>query len=268
MTVEVSDSFVELPGGSVFVRVWRVAPPKGDPIVLLHDSLGSVEQWRDFPEALAAATAADVIAYDRLGFGRSTERSQRPSVDFVTEEAVTVFPVLRRALGIDRFSLFGHSVGGAMALVISASQKDGCNGVITEAAQAFVEPRTLAAIRSAKVQFCHPDQFEKLVKWHGDKARWVLDAWTEVWLAPAFSSWNIDRYLAEVTCPVLAIHGELDEYGSVEFPRRITSKVVGPAELVILDHCGHIPHRERRDDVLRLAAAFLERCSTRRGQTI
>jgi pimeloyl-ACP methyl ester carboxylesterase len=263
MPAKVLDSFVELSGGSVFVRAWSEARSQGDPIVMLHDSLGSVEQWRDFPDALAAATATDVIAYDRLGFGRSSERLQRPSVDFVTEEAVTIFPALRRALGIDRFSLFGHSVGGAMALVIAASQNESCNGVITEAAQAFVEPRTLAGIGAAKAQFCHPDQFAKLVRWHGDKARWVLDAWTEVWLSPAFSSWNIDRYLAEVACPVLAIHGELDQYGSVAFPRRITSMVGGPAELVILDHCGHIPHRERRDEVLRLASTFLKRCMTR-----
>jgi pimeloyl-ACP methyl ester carboxylesterase len=146
-----------------------------------------------------------------------------------------------------------------MALVIAASQSKACDSVITEAAQAFVEPRTLAGIRSAKAQFCRPDQFEKLAKWHGDKARWVLDAWTEVWLSPEFLSWNIDWYLNMVTCPVLALHGDLDEYGSVEFPRRITSKVKGPSELAILNNCGHIPHRERKEEVLRLTSTFLQR---------
>jgi pimeloyl-ACP methyl ester carboxylesterase len=145
-----------------------------------------------------------------------------------------------------------------MALVIAASQNEACHGVITEAAQAFVEPRTLAGIRSARAQFCDPDQLEKLARWHGDKARWVLDAWTETWLSSEFSSWSIDRYLIKVTCPVLAIHGDSDEYGSVEFPRRITSKVQGPSRAVILDDCGHIPHRERRAEVLRLASSFLE----------
>jgi pimeloyl-ACP methyl ester carboxylesterase len=261
VSVEVLDSFVEVPGGSVFVRCWSVSHGKRHPIVILHDSLGSVEQWRDFPDALAATTSTHVIAYDRLGFGRSTQRSQRPSVDFIFDEAVTFFPAMQRALGVSGFTLFGHSVGGAMALVIAASQSEACDAVITEAAQAFVEPRTLAGIRSAKAQFCHPDQFERLVKWHGEKARWVLDAWTEVWLSPEFSSWNIDWYLDKVTCPVLAIHGDLDEYGSVEFPRRIARKVRGPSELAILNHCGHIPHRERRDEVLRLTSTFLQRCA-------
>jgi pimeloyl-ACP methyl ester carboxylesterase len=259
MSAGVFDSFVEVPGGSVFVRRWSAGHSERPPIILLHDSLGSVDQWRDFPDALAAATSTQVIAYDRLGFGRSTHRSQRPSVDFVSDEAVTFFPPIQRALGITRFSLFGHSVGGAMALVIAALQSAACDGVITEAAQAFVEPGTLAGIRSAKAHFCDPDQFEKLAKWNGDKARWVLDAWTEVWLSADFLSWNIDRYLDRVVCPVLAIHGDRDEFGSVEFPRRIAGKVRGPAELVILSNCGHVPHRERRQDVLSLASTFLER---------
>ena len=259
MSAGVLDSFVEVPGGSVFVRRWSAGQSNRPPIILLHDSLGSVEQWRDFPDALSAATSTPVIAYDRLGFGRSTPRSQRPSVDFISDEGATFFPPIQRALGITRFSLFGHCVGGAMALVIAALRSEACDAVITEAAQAFVEPRTLAGIRSAKAHFRDSDQFEKLAKWHGDKAQWVLDAWTEVWLSPEFLSWEIDRYLDEVVCPVLVIHGDADEYGSVEFPRRITGKVKGPSELVLLGNCGHVPHRERRQDVLRLTSAFLER---------
>ena len=258
MRTEVLDSFVEVPGGSVFVRRWRLPGSRRSPIILLHDSLGSVEQWRDFPPALAEASARDVIAYDRLGFGRSTRRTERPSVDFVFDEAATFFPVIQRALRLNRFALFGHSVGGAMALSIAAARSEGCDAIITEAAQAFVEPRTLSGIRAARAQFDDPAQFERLAKWHGEKAGWVLDAWTGVWLSPDFLPWNLDEQLAQVTCPVLAIHGELDEYGSAEFPRRIASRVNGPSKFVILDGCGHVPHRERTDEVLRLTASFLE----------
>jgi pimeloyl-ACP methyl ester carboxylesterase len=121
MRTQVLDSLVEVPGGSVFVRHWRVRHSDRPPIILLHDSLGSVDLWRDFPAALAHATTRPVLAYDRLGFGRSTPRSERPSVEFIAEEAETCFPALQRALGIPRFALFGHSVGGAMALVIAAA---------------------------------------------------------------------------------------------------------------------------------------------------
>jgi pimeloyl-ACP methyl ester carboxylesterase len=260
VTTEVSDSLVEVPpDGDVFVRRWSLGSSSDLPIVLLHDSLGSVDQWRDFPGALAATTGREVIAYDRLGFGRSTPRLERPGIDFIEAEAATFFPAVKRGLGISRFTLFGHSVGGAMALAIAASDSESCAAVITEAAQAFLEPRTLAGIRSAKAQFADSGQFEKLIRWHGEKARWVLDAWTEVWLSPEFSSWDLDQQLTKVTCPVLAIHGELDEYGSVEFPHHIARSVEGPAELAILRQCGHVPHRERREEVLRLASSFLAR---------
>jgi pimeloyl-ACP methyl ester carboxylesterase len=145
-----------------------------------------------------------------------------------------------------------------MALAIAALEGEACEAVITEAAQPFVEPRTLAGIRSAREQFGDPGQFEKLAKWHGAKAQWVLDAWTEVWLSPEFSSWSLDRHLSRIKCPVLAIHGDLDEYGSVEFPRRITSGVKGPSQLAILNRCGHVPHRENREEVLRLTSSFLQ----------
>jgi len=257
VNIEIRDSLVEAPGGRIFTRRWSLDQSNRPPLILLHDSLGSVDQWRDFPEALVKATARPVVAYDRLGFGRSTPRSQRPSVDFVREEAETFFPAVQRALGIPRFVLFGHSVGGAMALTIAASRSEACDAVVTEAAQAFVEPRTLSGIRSARAQFSDPKQFERIAKWHGEKARWVLDAWTEVWLSAEFASWRLEPYLANVTCPVLAIHGELDEYGSPEFPRCIASHVSGPSQLAVLTGCGHVPHRERREEVLRLTASFL-----------
>jgi pimeloyl-ACP methyl ester carboxylesterase len=257
--MEITDSRVRVPGGSLFVRRWHTLHPAHPPIILLHDSLGSVEQWRDFPGALALAAGRDVVAYDRLGFGRSSPRAARPSFEFIEEEARSYFPAVRQVLDSAQVTLFGHSVGGAMALVIAATSPDGCDAVITESAQAFVEARTLSGIRSARGEFAEPAQFNKLTRWHGDKAQWVLDAWAEVWLSSEFSNWSLDAHLSRVRCPVLAIHGDQDEFGSVEFPRRITNGVAGPSELVILEHCGHVPHREQKDEVLRLAAGFLDR---------
>ncbi len=241
------------------MRRWNPGGNPRPPIVLLHDSLGSVEQWRDFPEALAGATGMEVIAYDRLGFGRSTPRPERPPVDFVTDEARRFFPALKGALGLTRFALLGHSVGGAMALAIAAAEHAGCVAVVTEAAQAYVEERTLEGIRAARAEFDRPEHFARLSRWHGAKARWVLDAWAEVWLSPGFRSWSLDEQLPAVICPVLVIHGDRDAYGSVAFPRRIARGVGGPCEPAILEGCGHVPHRERREEVLRLAATFLGR---------
>lgn len=257
-TGEFVDARVKVDGGDVFVRRWHNERGQGRaPIVLLHDSLGCVELWRDFPAALAGSTGRDVLAYDRPGFGRSDPRKGLPSPDFVAEEAA-VFSAIRRAIGLSRFALFGHSVGGAMAVAIAAGLGDVCEAVVTESAQAFVEERTLAGIRAAKAGFAGPGRLDKLVKWHGDKALWVLDAWTEVWLSPGFASWNLDPWLERLACPLLAIHGDRDEYGSVAFPERIARLARGPSELAILADCGHVPHRERQDEVLRLVARFLQ----------
>lgn len=253
---DLSESIIDVPGGGVFTRRWSVPGSQRSPLLLLHDSLGSVEQWRDFPAALAVATSRSVIAYDRLGFGKSSPRVERPSPGFIEEEAVVVVPALLEALGIERFVPFGHSVGGGMALTIAARHGARCEAVISEAAQAFVEPLTLAGIREAQRQFADPAQQARLVRWHGDKAPWVLDAWTQVWTSPAFRDWTLDHELERITCPVLAIHGEHDEYGSLAFPRRIAGGVKGPARLAILP-CGHVPHRDQRDEVLRLVADFL-----------
>ena len=255
----IKESWLEIDGGSVFLRRWAGSEKDSPPIVLLHDSLGPVEQWRNFPDELAVRTARDVIAYDRLGYGRSSALLNIPTPFFIRAEAQKIFPSIVDALGLDRYILFGHSVGGAIALSIAAFDTPRCAAVITESAQAFVEERTLTGIRMAKEQFQDNERLEKLVRWHGDKAGWVLDAWTEVWDRPDFADWSLDEELTGVTCPVLAIHGDMDEFGSIAFPHRIVQGVKGPAEVAVLENCGHVPHRERTDEVLSLVSSFLGR---------
>lgn len=125
--------------------------------------------------------------------------------------------------------------------------------MITVSAQAFVEERTLAGIARAKRQFEDPTQFARLTRYHGDKAQWVLDAWTETWLSPAFANWSLFEVLPRVTCPVLAVHGESDEYGSHRFPERAS----GPAAALVLENCSHIPHREQPEALLDAIDRFL-----------
>ena len=253
------DHWIHLPAGRLFVREWpgadaADAPP---PLVLLHDSLGSVELWRDFPARLREATGRRVIAYDRAGFGRSDARTEPPSFDFVAEEATTWFPRLREALGVDRFALLGHSVGGGMAVHIAAHHADACTALATIAAQAFVEARTLDGLRAARVSFAEPGALERLARYHGDKAPWVLAAWLDTWLDPAFAGWSLAPVLPAVRCPVLALHGELDEYGSAAHPRLIGELAGGPATVQILPGAGHVPQREQPGDVVRRVAEFL-----------
>ncbi len=254
-----TDHGVVHPRGRLFARQWRAdgVDSAGAPVVLLHDSLGCVELWREFPALLAAATRRRVIAYDRLGFGRSDARIGRPSKDFVAEEAVDIFPTLREQLDIGRFAVVGHSVGGGMAVEIAARASADCEALVTMSAQAFVEDRTIAGLRVAQAQFEDPRQVERLAKYHAAKASWALDAWLGQWLDPAYASWSLAATLPRVACPVLAIHGEQDEYGSAAHPRRIVDGVIGPARLEMLPGVGHVPYREQPDLVVRLIADFL-----------
>jgi pimeloyl-ACP methyl ester carboxylesterase len=260
MTVRSSEHWVSTEQGKLFAKAWM---PPDQPlgtnaaILLFHDSLGCVDVWRDFPEKLAMATRRAVVAYDRLGFGRSDPYPGSLPAEFMRDEAATSVPRLREQLGIDAMIAFGHSVGGAMAVAAAVRFSDRCVALVTEAAQAFVEDRTLAGIRAAQAAFQEPSEFERLERRHGPKAQWVLDAWTKTWLAPAFQHWSLDDDLRQVRCPTLAIHGDQDEYGSLRHPERIAGLTSGPAKTVIVPACGHVPHREQPERVLREIAQFL-----------
>jgi len=253
------DAWVQGAGGRLFVRLWSPEVDKGlAPIVMLHDSLGSVELWRGFPAALCAATGRSVVAYDRLGFGKSDENPGTLSTEFVAREAETGFAAVKRQLGIGRFVLLGHSVGGGMAVNCAARFPEDCVAVITESAQAFVEDRTVQGIKEARELFSDPEQVDRLKKYHADKAKWVLDAWIESWLHPAFASWSLEPVLPQMTCPALVIHGVEDEYGSTRHPELIGALAGGGAQLEIMADTRHVPHREREDAVVARIVRFLE----------
>ena len=246
--------YLERPQGQIYVKRWMVDQNNSlnnAPIILFHQSLGSVELWRDFPAQLALATQRDVIAYDRIGFGQSSVQAHSLELNFIEQEVQDTFSFLFDAVAM------GHSVGGGMAAVCAAWYPFNCVALITESAQAMVEDVTLAGIRKAKVNFKNEKFFNRLAKYHADKTQWVLDAWTETWLNPASAAWCLDRYLAQVCCPVLSIHGEQDEYATLAQPQRFVERVQGPAELCIIPECQHFPHQEKSEQILQVIKQFL-----------
>lgn len=253
-----SEALVPTPAGRLYARRWHADGAGGRaPVVLLHDSLGSVALWREFPEQLAAATGRDVIAYDRLGFGRSDPHPGRLAADFVAQEVQAGFAPVHRALGLDAFVALGHSVGGGMAAMVAAAYGTQCQALVTESAQTFVEDRTLQGIRAARDDFAKPGQLQRLARYHGDKAAWVLSAWVDSWLSPEFAGYRLDQALARVHCPVLAIHGERDEFGSLVHPENIRQWGAGPVETEIIAGGGHVPHRELPGRITERIARFL-----------
>lgn len=266
--IDTRDAWIPTPQGRLHARHWSAGDGDGDgraPIVLFHDSLGSVALWRDFPERLVRATGHSVIAYDRLGYGQSDRQPGAQGLGFVLEEARVGFPAVRDAFGLDEFILFGHSIGGGMAIACAAAFPDACRALVVESSQLFVEPHTLAGIRDAEAFFARPGQLDRLAKYHGDKAAWALQAWIGTWFDPGFADWNLDAQLAQLRCPVLAIYGDQDEYGTLAHPARIERGLKTQMTLRVMEGCGHFPHREQGDIVADATARWLERECLRRN---
>lgn len=242
----------------IFVKQWIPAQISSSiPMILLHDSLGCVTLWRDFPAQLAQATGRHVIAYDRWGFGQSSERHEDIDIGFIALEAQQGLNAVIEALDLNQYILVGHSVGGGMAISAAAKKPDACQAVISIGAQAFVEKQTMAGIRAAKATFKDPAQLERLAKYHGARAKWVLDAWTETWLSEAYQGWTLEPALKQIQCPVLAIHGELDEFGSVKQPQLMVDLVPTASVCHIIAGAGHVPHKENPETVLTVIQDFL-----------
>jgi len=245
------------PHGPLYGQVWQGDADKL-PILMLHDSLGAVSLWREFPQQLANATGRTVVAYDRAGFGRSVQRTQPMAASFIADEAYEGIVPVMQALGLERVILLGHSVGGGMALAAAAALPEHVAGVVTMAAQTFVEERTLQGIRDAKIAFAQDGQIDRLARYHDMRARWVLDAWIETWMAPDYADWSLEAVLSQIKVPVLALHGQNDEFGSEQHPQMIVDLSGGAARMLMLEGIGHMPHREATARVLAEIGAFID----------
>lgn len=256
--ITTTEQYIDIESKQIYLKRFQpLISTNKAPIILLHESLGSVALWKDFPAILAKETSREVIAYDRLGFGLSSALTTKLADDFVWQEAQDGFAVLIQSFDLDQFIVLGHSVGGGMALGVAATYPKQCQAVISLSAQAAVETVTLDGIQAAKINFQKPELYQRLAKYHAEKTQWVLDAWTETWLSPSFAHWNLDQVLARVHCPVQVIHGAEDEYASLAQPERIASQVQGHSELCILNDCGHFPHQQKAADVVDMINRFI-----------
>lgn len=248
--------------GDHALRVQRLtirAEPGGPTLVCLHDSLGCIPTWRDFPARLAERLQLDAIVFDRRGYGGSSPFPPTPRTSrYLDEEAQALGPMLS-ALGVSSAVLFGHSDGGSIALIAAAVHPDLVRAVITEGAHVFVEEVTLAGIRGARETLRTTDLRDKLLRHHGDRTDGVTSAWIDTWLSPQFKDWTIEAYLPRIVCPVLAIQGADDEFGTEEQVRSILNGVGGPSESLMIPGVGHTPHRDAGDAVLDATAAFLSK---------
>jgi pimeloyl-ACP methyl ester carboxylesterase len=235
----------------------RPADAPGTTLIFLHEGLGCISQWRDFPLAVSLATRLPAVIYERRGYGNADPLDAPRSARYLHEEALQSLPEVLRQLQIDDAILIGHSDGGSIALIFAAVWPEKVRGIITEAAHVFVEEVTLAGIREAVRIYTSTDLPDRLSRHHGSNTETAFRGWSDTWLSPAFRDWNIEEYLPGVRCPVLAIQGRDDEYGTSAQIEAIVSGVSGPAEPLIVADCGHVPHLQARERVLAEMTRFI-----------
>jgi pimeloyl-ACP methyl ester carboxylesterase len=235
-----------------------IGSPSRSPLIFLHEGLGSIRQWRDFPQRVAATTGLPALVYDRYGYGQSDILAEpRRTVKFMHDEALIALPELLSSLKLEKPILIGHSDGASIAL-IHAGAGHAVRGVVAMAPHVFIEPVCLSSIRKATQAFETTDLPQRLGRYHRD-VRKTFYGWADVWLDPEFEGWDIrDDYLPGLRCPVLAIQGHDDEYGTMAQLDEIERRVKGPCELLKLDNCGHAPFRDRPDAVVSKVSAFVK----------
>lgn len=240
--------------------------PEGAParptLVFLHEGLGSIALWRDFPTRLCERLRLPGLVYDRWGHGQSEPLDRARDLRYLHDEAELFLPAVLETAGVVEPVLIGHSDGGTIALLYATRFPDRAAAVVTEAAHVFVEDLTVAGIQAAGRAFAESDLPVRLARYHGDRTDRLFRAWHDRWLSPDFRAWNIEAELATLTCPALVLQGAADQYGTPAQVEAIARAVAGPVETVLIPAVGHTPHQEAADEVLGLTATFLRRALT------
>lgn len=247
---------IDVKGKKLYIEHYN--PFEGRPtVIFLHDSLGSVQLWRDFPAKLSEAVQCNTLAYDRLGYGKSYPMltHERP-INYMELEADLLNDVLIE-MNLDNVILFGHSDGGTIALITAAKYPEKVKAVICEAGHIFVEEVTLKGVYDAWEAYKTTNLAERLQKYHGDKVEMLFKAWTETWTRDDYRTWNIEYLLKDIKAPLLFIQGEADEYGTLDQVEKTVTQVSGSAEKYIIPGIGHTPHKEAQDLVIQKSEAFI-----------
>ncbi len=265
MTLGVEFVPLDWRGQTVDIEVqWVGVPDAHAPcMVFLHEGLGSVAMWRDFPDRLCQAAGMRGLVYSRPGYGQSTARTADVhwQPDFMHRQALEVLPALLSAVGVDAEKqppwLFGHSDGGSIALIYAAQHPAQVAGAIVVAPHISVEAVAIASIQKARMAYLETDLRERMQRYHADpdSAFW---GWNDVWLSPGFRPWRIDDQLASIVCPLMAVQGTDDEYGTLEQIRGIAHQVP-QCELLELPDCRHSPHKDQAELLIRAVTLFIQR---------
>ena len=256
------DGVLDIEGLSIEYRK-LFGTKSGPTIVLLHEGLGSVATWRDFPELLCNMTGLSVFLYSRTGYGNSSPVRLPRSIDFHSDEAVSVLPKVLVAAEIGRCILVGHSDGASIAIIYAGANCLGhqAERLILLAPHIFAEEKCVSAVEQAIKSYEDGKLRKALRKYHGKNTECAFRGWSGVWTDLEFSRWSIEQYLSFIKIPVLAIRGEDDPYNTAIHLNAISERVSGEVECFNLSSCAHAPHQEQKAQVLELIENFLLPCN-------
>ncbi|UTW04797.1 alpha/beta hydrolase [Amphritea atlantica] len=227
-------------------------------LVLLHEALGHIDMWKDFPQQLADQTGLDLLVYERRGYGRSSPITLPRPDDYLEQEGRDWLAPVLDAAGLDEVVLVGHSDGGSIALVAAACLPDRVVAIITEAAHIRIDPLTTAGIHEAVALYNSTDLPQRLARYHGERTDLLFRAWHETWLRERFQPLDLSGYLNDIRCPALIIQGEGDQYGERSQVEDIVSGIGDKAGALFIPDCGHVPHLQARDATLQAMKEFIE----------
>ncbi|HEU4382741.1 MAG TPA: alpha/beta hydrolase [Anaeromyxobacteraceae bacterium] len=239
-----------------FVRAARAGLPA---LVFLHEGLGSVSLWRDFPDEVARRTGCAALIYSRAGYGRSSPVPVPRPLTYMHDEGLRVLPRLLDAARLGDVALVGHSDGASIALVHAggADPAGRVRCVVALAPHVFCEELSVASIAKARDAYQRGDLRSRLARHHGENVDVAFWGWNRAWLDPDFMRWNIEKYLPEIRVPVLVVQGKDDEYGTAAQVRAVAAGCGGPTRVLVLDSCGHSPHRDQREATAAAVSEFL-----------
>jgi pimeloyl-ACP methyl ester carboxylesterase len=250
--------FVQAGGHRLEVmRIDAARPDAPGTLVFLHEGLGSIALWKEFPARVAQRTGRAAVVYSRYGYGRSDRLTEPRAVDYMHREALDTLPEVLEHLHVSDPILIGHSDGASVALIYAGAQRGPLRGLVAMAPHVFVEDVSVSSIEEAKIAFDTTDLPARLARYHDD-AQATFRGWNDIWLSPAFRHWNIESYLAGIGVPALLIQGVDDQYGTRAQVDAIARQVRGPVDVAMLERCRHSPHVDAPDATIDAIAGFVE----------
>lgn len=257
--MQVREGFFDIDGRRLEYQLLTPEPDQPLTLILLHEGLGCVALWKEFPRQLAETSGCRVLSYSRSGYGGSDPCPLPRPLRFMHDEGLRVLPKILEAAEIDQAVLVGHSDGASIALIHAGGLADRrIRALVLMAPHVFVEELTVTSIRQARDAYSATDLRRRLQRYHGANVDCAFLGWSGVWLDPGFLQWNLEEYLPSIRVPVLLIQGEEDNYGTLRQLEAIEAQLPGKVERVILPACGHSPFRDQPEKTLQASAAFLK----------